>query len=88
MITKFADHKAAQTYMVQTPNGIRLVSYTTVVADLQDGWLTIHGLYSMTTRKHLSWFMRELGLTYQLAKQLYEDNKSFNIYTGEVIDND
>ena len=88
MIIKFADHKAAQTYMVPIHNGICLVSYTTVVADLQDGWLTIRGLYSMTTRKHIGWFMRELGFTYQLAKQLYEDNKSFNIYTGEVVDND
>jgi hypothetical protein len=42
----------------------------------------------MTTIKHIGWFMRELGFTYQLAKQLYNDHKDFNIYTGEVMDND
>ena len=51
----------------------------------EEGWLHINGLYSATTRKHIGWFMRELGFTYQLAKTLYNDNKEFNIYTGEVI---
>jgi len=37
----------------------------------------------MTTIKHIGWFMRERGFTYQLAKQLYQDGKEFNVYTGE-----
>jgi hypothetical protein len=69
-------------------NGIALYSYTTRVAEVREGWLHVYGLYSMTTRRHIGWFMRELGFTYQLAKQIYEDNKDFNIYTGEVRDND
>jgi hypothetical protein len=40
----------------------------------------------MTTIKHIGWFMRERGFTYQLAKQMYLDNKEFNIYTGECRD--
>ena len=84
MIIKFSDHKYAQAHKKVTPHGLDLYSYTTKVAELRDGWLRINGLYSMTTRRHISWFMRELGFTYQLAKQLYEDNKIFNIYTGEV----
>ena len=89
MIIKFTDHKYAQAHMEPIPGGLALYSYTTKVAEVVDGWLTIHGLYSMTTRRHIGWFMRELGkFDYQLAKQLYEDNKKFNIYTGEVIDCD
>ena len=87
MIIKFTDHKYAQAHMEPIHNGLALYSYTTCVATLQDGWLRINGLYSMTTRRHIGWFMREIGgFTYQLAKQLYEDNKEFNIYTGEVRD--
>ena len=87
MTKKFTDHKYAQAHMETIPNGIALYSYTTRVAELKDGWLRIFGLYSMTTRRHIGWFMRELGpFTYQLAKQLYEDHKEMNIYTGEVID--
>lgn len=86
MIIKFADHKSAQTHMEPIANGIALYSYTTLVAEVREGWLHIYGLYSMTTRRHIGWFMRELGFTYQLAKQLYEDDKLFNIYTGEIVD--
>lgn len=89
MIIKFSDHKYAQAHMEPIHNGIALYSYTTCVAEVSNGWLRINGLYSMTTRKHIGWFMRELGkFDYQLAKQLYEDNKEFNIYTGEVRDID
>ena len=88
MIIRFTDHKYAQAHMEPIHNGLALYSYTTKVAEVRDGWLRIFGLYSMTTRRHIGWFMRELGKDYQLAKQLYEDNKLFNIYTGEVIDYD
>ena len=89
MIIKFTDHKYAQAHMEPVHNGLALYSYTTKVAEVRDGSLRIFGLYSMTTRRHIGWFMREIGgFTYQLAKQLYEDNKLFNIYTGEVIDDD
>ena len=86
MIIKFTDHKYAQAHMEPIHNGLALYSYSTKVAEVRDGWLRIFGLYSMTTRRHIGWFMRELGFTYQLAKQMYDDNKLFNIYTGEVID--
>ena len=89
MIIKFTDHKYAQAHMEPIHGGLALYSYDTRVAEVVDGWLRINGLYSMTTRRHSGWFMRELGrFTYQLAKQLYEDNKEFNIWTGEVRDID
>lgn len=85
MIIKFTDHKYAQAHMEPIHGGLALYSYTTRVAEVRDGWLRIFGLFSMTTRRHIGWFMRELGkFNYQLAKQLYEDDKEFNIYTGEV----
>ena len=83
-------HKYAQTHVrIFDDNTVQLVSYTTTVIEITpDGWLSVNGLYSMTTIKHIGWFMRERGFTYQLAKQLYKDNKLFNVYTGEVRDRD
>lgn len=79
-------HEYAQTYVRIFEDGtVQLVSYTTTVIEItSDGWMTVNGLYSMTTIKHIGWFMRERGMTYQLAKQLYNDNMKMNIYTGEV----
>lgn len=84
-IRKFKDHRSAQACVCEYDNGDKaLVSYSTIVATTLNGWLLINGLYSATTRKHIGWFMRELGLSYQTAKQLYEDRLVMNIYTGEV----
>ena len=89
MTRKFKDHPYAQACVIETPNYKALQSYNTIVVEIDhEGWLHVNGLYSMTTIRHIGWFMRELGLTYQLAKQLYNDNKEMNIYTGEVIDCD
>ena len=81
-------HKYASTYVrIFDDDTIQLVSYTTTVIEITpEGWLSVTGLYSMTTIKHIGWFMRERGMTYQLAKQLYKDNKEYNIYTGECRD--
>lgn len=79
-------HKYAQTYVrIFDDNTVQLVSYVTTVIEIDpEGWLHVNGLYSMTTIKHIGWFMRERGMTYQLAKQLYHDHKDMNVYTGEV----
>ena len=65
---------------------IVLQSYETDVIIIHDGWLHCTGLYSMTTRKHISAFMREYGngFTFQDVKRCYEDNKELNITTGEI----
>ena len=59
---------------------VRLVSYNTDVMgiELKDGGiyeLYVSGLYSMTTRKHISWFCRIASgfLKYQDIKSYYED---------------
>jgi hypothetical protein len=81
-------HKYASTYVrIFDDDTVQLVSYATTVIEITpEGWLSVTGLYSMTTIKHIGWFMRERGMTYQLAKQLYKDNKEYNIYTGECRD--
>ena len=85
-VRKINGHESAQVKVYEYENGaVTLISYTTaVIAINPEGWLEVSGLYSRTTIKHIGWFMREYGFTYQLAKQLYIDNKRFNIYTGEI----
>ena len=66
-------------------NTFYLWSYRTLVAKVENSWLTINGLYSMTTRRHIGAFMREYCMSdYQMAKKLYEDGYMLNIDTGEV----
>lgn len=87
-ISKIAGHESAQVKVYTYDDGsVTLVSYTTAVIRIdREGWLEVSGLYSRTTIKHIGWFMRNYGFSYQLAKQLYVDNKRFNIYTGEIED--
>jgi hypothetical protein len=68
-------------------NYIGLRSYQTIVAMIDDkGVLTVRGLYSATTRKHIGAFVREYANTdYQTAKRICEDCCGYNIYTGEVV---
>lgn len=62
-----------------------LWSYRTMVAKVEDGWLTVNGLYSMTTRRHIGAFMEEYcNSDFQTAKQLYVDRYMLNIFTGEL----
>lgn len=85
---KFAAHPYANARICKFNDGtISLVSYRTTVLEISpEGWLTVNGLYSMTTIKHIGWFMKEVfGLTYQHAKRAYTTGEKFNVYTGEVI---
>ena len=86
-IRKFQGHEQARALVYEYDDGSRnLVSYSTTVCELDnEGWLRVNGLYSMTTIKHIGWFMRELGLTYQTAKHLYHNNLMMNVFTGEII---
>lgn len=67
---------------------ITLFSYSIHVVDINaEGWLTAHGLYNMTTRKHISAFAKEYTpFDYQTIKKLYENGLSINIETGKVVD--
>lgn len=81
------DHEYAQAYVIIDDDGISLISYTTLVCNIDaDGFLTCTGTYSRTTIKHIGWFMRAYGhgLTYYDAKRCYLDDVGINVYTGEV----
>lgn len=66
--------------------GYYLVSYETTVLHLShNGWLHVFGLYSATTRRHISAFMKEMtSLDYQTAKRCYENGWDINVNTGEI----
>lgn len=84
-IRKFADHPAAACRIVTFDDGtVSLQSYSTYVIDIDhDGWMKVYGLFSRTTIKHIGWFMRERGSSYQFAKALYHDYMMYNVNTGE-----
>ena len=86
-ITTLSAMPYAQATVRKFDNGnIALISYVTTVVWLDNnGWLTIHGLYSATTRRHIGAFVKEYAnIDYQLAKKLFNDGMKYNIYTGEV----
>jgi hypothetical protein len=89
MIRKLKAHPYANAFVeIDTDGNKYLWSYRTLVCELRtDGWFKCYGLYSMTTRKHISAFMKEYGggvLKYDNAKSAYEGNYRINIYTGEI----
>jgi hypothetical protein len=75
----------AQAHIIRRPNCITLVSYKTEVAEIKGGILTVHGLYSMTTRKHIGAFMKEFGLDYSIAKHCYTHKVGFDIIAKEYV---
>jgi len=85
-IKKLEQMPYAQAHTEIDENGnVYLFSYTTLVAKIENDWLTVFGLYSMTTRKHISAFMREYTpCDYYTAKAIYEDGVKMNITTGEI----
>ena len=86
-IAKLSAMPYAQAHIEMLDGNIYLFSYTTLVAGIENGWLFVNGLYSMTTRKHISAFLREYTVfNYATAKQLYNDNMIINVETGEVRD--
>lgn len=61
----------------------RLVSYSTHVATVHEtaaGWfLDCYGLYSMTTRKHIGWFLSDIGSPFT-----FNDAKC-SVETGRIV---
>lgn len=71
-----------QAKVIITDNGvITLRSYATDVARIQDGFLIVYGLYSRTTIRHISAFVKEYvaGADYYTAKKCYTDNLIYRI---------
>ena len=86
-IEKLPTMPYAQAKIVKNENKIELVSYKTTVAtvDTATGWTMCYGLYSTTTRKHISAFCKEFAaLTFEIMKMCYKQRLKYNIYTGEL----
>ena len=84
---KFNGHTSAQAYIRTFSNGtIQLISYNTVVIEISpEEIMTINGLYSRTTIKHIGWFMHNYNLDYAFAKFLYANNFKYNMVTKEIL---
>lgn len=86
-IRKLAKMPYANAHVVVDDGAITLVSYRTDVVRIdKDGWMEVTGLYSATTRRHISRFMDEYtDRNYYFAKGLYEKGIRYNLNTGEVV---
>ena len=81
----------AQASVAQYPNKTVLISYATKVAEIrwrgaEGAWLRVYGLYSATTRRHISAFMKEFGMGngYKVARKCAEMGHWYNLETGEI----
>ena len=87
-IMKLKNHPYAQCLVREQIDGsVVFISYNTDVIYIdKDGWLYVSGLYSMTTRKQIGYFLKEYvpALSYQDIKSLYYNSRILNIYTGEI----
>ena len=88
MIRKLSKMPYAKAYVVEENKNLKLYSYTTLVAEIKkvncEDWLACYGLFSATTRKHISAFAKENGYTYQDFKALAYEPYFFNPATGEI----
>lgn len=90
-IKKLSAMPYAQAHIeIEHDGTIHLFSYVTRVAMIDaDGWLTIFGLYSQTTKRHIGCFMAEyVGLDFQAAKMMYTNGYKYNLHTGELVEVD
>lgn len=90
-IKKLSAMPYAQAHIeIESDGTIHLFSYVTRVAMIDaDGWLTIFGLYSQTTKRHIGCFVAEYaGLDFQMAKMIYTDGYKYNLHTGELVEVD
>ena len=82
----------AQASVLEQEGKLELISYATKVAEIRWGangaWLRVYGLYSATTRRHISAFMREYGMGngYEVARKCAEMGHWYNLETGEVVE--
>lgn len=75
----------AQATIRRTSTIITLTSYKTDVAEIRNNVLRVFGLYSATTRKHISAFARQFGADYSIAKKCYTDKVGYNLITKEWV---
>ena len=77
----------AQAQVKQYGDVIILQSYATDVIIIENGVMQVTGLYSMTTRKHISAFMREYHPEYgfKLCKECVEKNIKWDLTKNQPV---
>lgn len=88
MEIKLSTMPYAQAKVIINSHGdIYLQSYDTIVASIVNSILEVNGLYSMTTRKHLSAFAREYANLYDFSiiKKIANEIKGYNINTQAIV---
>ena len=86
IITTLKAMPYAQATVKRFPNHVVLTSYTTDVAEIVGGVLKVYGLYSQTTRKHISAFVKEYcRINYEVAKHCYTNNLGYDLITKKYI---
>lgn len=87
-VRKLKDHPYAQCWVIDDDRLIILRSYNTdvIIFNPFTGVLICTGLYSMTTRRHISNFLKEYlpTVNYQTVKKIAGNNLEYNVYTGEL----
>ena len=76
----------AQAGIICKGNTVFLVSYETIVCEIDNEWLHCYGTFSQSTRKHIGAFLKECApnLNYYHAKDCYLNDIEININTGEI----
>lgn len=89
MIRKLKKHPSANCYIVEESDKEYFVSYRTevLIIDRKAKTMEVTGLYSMTTRRQIGWYLMERFpyINYYTVKRAYEEGKRINIVTGELI---
>lgn len=90
-IEKLDYHKYAKCgYEIYGPENenVLFYSYDTIVLDCCYEYLMCTGLYSATTRKHISWILREFfpNISYQRIKKIAgKFPLVIDVYSGDII---
>lgn len=88
-IRKLHGHESAKAQVIyENARNMKLISYSTVVLNMVHGKLFITGLYSATTRRHISWFMREYTCySYYAIKECLDlgTKVALDLVTGDYI---
>lgn len=82
-LERLKGHEQAQAHIIREGCNIELWSYSTKVLIYNTLNKTIEctGLYSDTTKRHISWFMNQFiaGFDYYDIKKSYLENKLLNV---------
>lgn len=83
---RLANMPCAQAGILKRKDGLQLVSYETIVCEIINDWLHVYGMFSRSTGKHISAFLKQFAprFGYYDAKRCAENDIEINVNTGET----